>query len=289
MEEREPLDLTKLPYAYDPMHYHVVPEHDLHMMMCDLAIKLPKLKFVALGRVYRNDTYRVDDVRVFNDDEKVGRLWVGRESIDGKIHTVYQVESDRIQNKRGKRNRKHSRIYKKALDIALFSFAPIENKKIADEIIETAKYRVTGVAQNAASQLQYAVRGNERAILEYFKVVEDVGPTEVPPELLKSMKEWRDKLTNSQVASSVRNAMDACTGVFIKLSPSEVMTLVDLTTTSVATRFTSSYDLPLEYQEKFAILKMMDVNQPITGVGIKVEDGQDTFFYLTTGAMQTTC
>jgi hypothetical protein len=33
----------------------------------------------------------------------------------------------------------------------------------------------------------------------------------------------------------------------------------------------------------------MEVNQPIQGVGIKVKSGEDEYFYMTAGAMQTTC
>lgn len=289
MEEREPLDLTKLPYSFDPATYCVVPLHALHKILCDLTIKLPKIKFVATGRCFRNNTSYVDEVRVFNDGEKVGKLVMQQEYADGKTHDIYNIHSDRIHNQRGKRNCKHSRIYKKALGIAVDAFAPIENKKIADDITGSAKYLVTKMAQNARSHLQQVLRGKEVEVLQYMKQVEDVEPTRVPPELLREMIDWRDKLTNHQVAASVLNAMDACTGMVVKLTPSGVMTMVELTIPNVAKRIESSYDLPLEYQEKFTILKIMDKNQPIVGVGAKVEEGEDDFFYMTAGAMQTTC
>lgn len=287
--QREPLDINKLPYKYDPSHYHAVPTHDMHIIMCDLAIKLPTISYVAKGRAFINAVAFVDELDVFNDGEKVGKMWQSHEYIDGKHHTVYYIQSERIQNQRGSRNKKHSRIYKKALAIALDAFAPFENSKIASDIIENAKYRVTNMAQSAANQLQHAIRGNELALLEYIKEVADVAPTPVPPELLNAMNGWRDKLTNHQVAASVRNAMDACTGMFLKLAPSGVMTTVDLTATTTATRIATSYDLLPEYQEKFAILKIMEFSQPIAGVGVKVKDGDDIYFYMTAGAMQTTC
>lgn len=287
--QREPLDLNKLPYKYDPTHYHVPPTHEMHILMCDLAIKLPTISFVAKGRRAVNAGYLVDELSVLNEGEKVGTMWQSHEYVDGKHHTVYNIQSSRIQNQRGSRNRKHTRIYKKALGIALDAFAPYENSKIAADIIEQAKYRVTNMAQSAASQLQSVVRGNEIAFLEYIKEVTDVAPTPVPTELLTAMGSWRDKLTNHQIAASVRNAMDACTGMFLKLAPSGVMTTVALTDTTTATRIATSYDLPPEYQEKFTILKIMEFNQPIAGVGVKVKDGDDVYFYMTEGAMQTTC
>lgn len=287
--QREPLDLNKLPYKYDPTHYHAVPTHDMHILMCDLAIKLPTISYEAKGKAFINAVVFVDEVEVFNEGEKVGRMWQSHEYVDGKHHTVYHIQSQRIQNQRGSRNKKHSRIYKKALGIALDAFAPIENGKIASDIIENAKYRVTSMAQSACSQAQRALQGNEIAFLEYIKEVTDVAPTPVPAGLLTAMGPWRDKLTNHQIAASVRNAMDACTGMFLKLAPSGVMTTVALTDTTTATRIATSYDLPPEYQEKFTILKIMEFSQPIAGVGVKVKDGDDVYFYMTEGAMQTTC
>ncbi len=287
--EQAPLDINKLPYAYDPSHYHVVPQHALHILMCDLAIKQPKIKFVAAGKTYLESVTYVDEANVFNDGEKVGKIWITSEFVEGKRVYTYNMQSDRIQNQRGSRNRKHSRIYKKALSIAADAFSEVPNKAIADRIIEEAKYRVSNVSQSAMSQLRQVINGNELAVLEFIKGVEDVAPTRVPRELLSAMTGWRDKLTNCQVAQSVRNAMDACTGMFVKLTPSGGMTAVELTTPDVAKRIGSSYDLPLEYQEKFAILKIMEVNQPIQGVGIKVKSGEDEYFYMTAGAMQTTC
>jgi hypothetical protein len=75
----------------------------------------------------------------------------------------------------------------------------------------------------------------------------------------------------------------------IKLTPSGEMLAVDLTNVEKVKQFASSYDLPVEYQEKLTILKIMEVNQPIEGIGVKVEDDKITYFYMPSGAIQTTC
>ena len=131
-QENPPLDLNALPYAYDPSHYHTVPTDALHIFMCDLAIKLPTIKFEATSRTYINATSKVDGLTVYNEGNKVGKIWQSSEYVDGKSTIVYNIQSDKIRNQRGNRNRKHSRIYKKALSIAIEVLGPLSPKKIAE-------------------------------------------------------------------------------------------------------------------------------------------------------------
>lgn len=288
-QEKPPLDLSALPYAYDPSHYHVVPTDALHIFMCDLAIKLPTIKFVASGRTYVNAVTKVDELVVYNEGNKVGKIWQSSEYVDGKSTIVYNISSDRIQNQRGNRNRKHSRIYKKALGIAIEVLGPLSPKKIAEDILENMTYRMTNIRGNASGQVTQTVRGNELAILEYIRECADVAPTAPPPELLNAFGSWREKLTNMRIASDVYAAYDANNGVVIKLAHDGVMVVVDLTDKTTVKQLTSTYDLPSEYQEKLAILKIMENNQPIAGVGVKVEYDNAPYFFLPAGAIQTTC
>ena len=78
-------------------------------------------------------------------------------------------------------------------------------------------------------------------------------------------------------------------GLLVKLSNSGVMTVVDLTTKDVLMITDNSYDLPVEYQEKLAILKIMESNQAVHGIGIKVLDDNIPHIYMTSGKIGTTC
>jgi hypothetical protein len=84
-------------------------------------------------------------------------------------------------------------------------------------------------------------------------------------------------------------AYEANNGIVIKLVHDGVMVVVDLTDKTTVKQLTSTYDLPSEYQEKLAILKIMENNQPIAGVGVKVEYDSAPYFFLPAGAIQTTC
>lgn len=280
-----------LPYTLnvDKHRHHPVPE--LHKFMCDITSKLPTIHFVVDGRTYRHGDPLTDEFKVFNGTEEVGRIWgtTDYDSKESKNVYVYNINSYRIQNQRGQRNRKHTKHYKIALKLALEVFAPVPTDVIAEKIIERAGYRVRGLESSASSHATYCVRGNEEDVLRYFKQVEDEGPTQLPTTLLTKLGNWRDKYANWRIAESVATKFTDKDGIAIKLLPDNEMIAVDLTNPKEVKQLANSYDLPVEYQEKLAILKIMELNQPIEGVGVKVEDDKITYFYMPSGAIQTTC
>lgn len=280
-----------LPYKLDVSRYRHPPVSELHKFMCDIASKLPSVHFVADGRTYRHGDPLTDDFKVFNGTEEVGKIW-GTTDYDRKESKqvyIYNINSYRIQNQRGSRNRKHSKHYKVILKIALEVFAPVPTDVIATNIVERVQYRVSSVASSAASHAYYCVRGNEDVVLHYFKQIDDEGPMPLPQELGMKLGNWREKYANWRIASSVNDKLKNFDGMAIKLTPSGEMLVVDLTNTKEVKTISNSYGLPVEYQEKLTILKIMEVNQPIEGIGMKVEDDKVTYFYMPSGAIQTTC
>jgi hypothetical protein len=77
-------------------------------------------------------------------------------------------------------------------------------------------------------------------------------------------------------------------GICIRIEKDGTLTVVDMNDMNVRMETTSTYDLPANYQEKFAILKIMDYKQPIEHVGVKFEESPDLYF-LVGGETITTC
>lgn len=281
-----------LPYKLDVSRYRHHPVPELHKFLCDIASKLPTVHFVADGRTFRHGAEPMtDEFKVFNGTEEVGKIWgtTDYDRTENKNVYIYNISSYRIQNQRGQRNRKHSKHYKVILKIALEVFAPVPTDVIASQIIERVQYRVRSIASSAASQAFYCVRGNEDVVLQYFKQIEDEGPAPLPHELTSKLGKWQEKYFNWRIATAVGDKFNNSDGMAIRLMPSGEMIGVDLTNTKEAKTFTNSYDLPSEYQEKLTILKIMELNQPIDGIGVRVEDDNLTYFYMPSGAIQTTC
>ena len=292
------MDFTKLPYKYDPKGRHEYDIHpDLHILLCDLAIKLPKIAYesngVVIDRTSKSDTSDkrvVGGVIVYNNEEKIGKIAITQDYVDGKYINVYQLDSPRIQQQRGMRNRKQTKHYKIALRSALDAFKEFPPDEIAKTMITDTGYRMSALRQNANSQVTSCVNTTVVAasLLQYLVDVLDNGPQELPPIMLTDPK-WRDNLSTYKIVDSVFRAWENRTGLLVKLQPSGVMTVVDLTIGEVVMVTSNTYDLPVEYQEKLAILKIMETNQAIEGVGVKVEDIHIPHIYMTEGAIQTTC
>jgi len=282
---------ASLPYKLNAEKYRHRPTDELHKFMCDIASKLPSVHFVTDGRTYRHGDPLTDEFKVFNGTEEVGRIWgtTDFDRKDSKTVYIYNINSYRIQNQRGQRNRKHTKHYKIALKTALEVFAPVPTDVIATKICERVGYRVASLASSAGSQAFYCVRGNEDVVLQYFKLVEDEGPALLPNELITKLGKWQDKYVNWRIAESVHEKFKQFDGMAVKLAPSGEMLVVDLTNTEEVKRFASTYDLPVEYQEKLTILKIMEINQPVEGIGVKVEDDKVIYFYMPSGAIHTTC
>jgi len=290
----EQMDFTKLPYKYDPNARHEYAINPaLHVLLCDLNIKLPKIAFEAdstdADRVGTDRHRCVNGVVVYNNEEKIGKISIQQDYVDGKFINVYQLDSPRIQQQRGMRNRKRSKHYKIAMKCALDAFKEFPPDEIAKTMIADAGYRIMNLRQNANNLVQSCVNVTSVAasVLEYLAEVQDNGPQAFPPIIIDL--KWRDHLATYKIVDSVIKAWDSKTGMLIKLLPSGVMTVVDLTIGEVVMVTSNTYNLPVEYQEKLAILKIMETNQAIEGVGVKVEDSKIPHIYMTEGAIQTTC
>jgi hypothetical protein len=280
-----------LPYKLNVDKYRHPPTDELHKFMCDIASKLPSAHFVADSRTHRHGDPRTDEFKVFNGTEEVGTIWgtTDYDRKDSKTVYIYNVSSYRINNQRGQRNRKFTKHYKVILRTALEVFAPVPTDVIATKICERVLYRVSNLASSAGSQAFYCVRGSEDVVLQYFKQIEDEGPAPLPQALVTKLGKWQEKYANWRIANSVHEKFKSFDGMAIKLTPSGEMLVVTLTNTQEVKRFASTYDLPVEYQEKLTILKIMELNQPVEGIGVKVEDDKVIYFYMPSGAIQTTC
>lgn len=290
----EQMDFTKLPYKYDANARHEYAIHpDLHVLLCDLNIKLPKIAYEAdstdTNRLEADRNRCVNGVVVYNNEEKIGKIAITQDYIDGKFINVYQLDSPRIQQQRGMRNRKKTKHFKIALKCALDAFKEFPPDEIAKTMIADASYRIMNLRQNANSLVTscLSIATVASSVLQYLVDTEENGLQESLPTFLDL--KWRDHLSTYKIVDSVIKGWDSKTGMLVKLLPSGVMTVVDLTIGEVVMVTSNTYDLPVEYQEKLAILKIMETNQAIEGMGVKVEDNRIPHIYMTAGAIETTC
>ena len=108
-------------------------------------------------------------------------------------------------------------------------------------------------------------------------------------ELTEAMKsDGQSNYDNYGIAKAVQHSFGSNYGVCIRTEKDGTITVIDMGDMNVRMETTSTYDLPTNYQEKFAILKIMEYKQPIEHVGVKFEESPDLYF-LIGGETITTC
>lgn len=291
----ETFNPNALPYKLEITRAdHAVPAAPLlHQLMCDLAKKIPEIRFQSNGiiRYGIDDKKFGDDYYVYAGTEKVGNMWLTHEIRNGDYTKIININSQRItQGRRGRSHTKKTKHYKVALKVALDAYAPFAFAEIAEKIVDAVDTVVTQVASRTATQLQWAMQNRMLDLASYLANVVDNGPTQPPAELLDAMPSgWREKLNNHKVASIVLDACKHMDGIAVKLMQDGTFVAVTMRKELVA-QSDNPYDLPVQYQDKFAILKMMEKDQPVAGVGLKSEQNGSMYFFIADGDLlaQTT-
>jgi hypothetical protein len=165
------------------------------------------------------------------------------------------------------------------------SFKRTEPSAIAAKIVTELGGQIQSMINTAGSQARGFLTGHHEAVLSYLT---GASPT-MSPELTEAMKvDGQSKYDNYRIAKAVQHSFVSNYGVCIRTEKDGTITVVDMNDMNVRMETTSTYDLPTNFQEKFAILKIMEYRQPIEHVGVKFDESPDLYF-LIGGETVTTC
>ena len=264
---------------------HVTIAPSLETLMRELHHRMPRISYV----VQNVSQLEVYGVVVFHDYERVGTITIEHHHVEGVKFDSYTIKSDRIQTKRkakgsSSKNIKQTKHFKNAVKIAMDVFKRTEPSAIAAKIVTEIGGDIQNMVNNAGSQASVFVRGHHETILSYL-----TGASPMSAELTEAMKtDGQAKYDNYRIAKAVQHSFTSNYGVCIRTEKDGTITVVDMNDMNVRMETTSTYDLPTNYQEKFAILKIMEYKQPIEHVGVKFEESPDLYF-LIGGETITTC
>ena len=258
----------------------------LETLMRELHHRMPRISYEVKG----THSFLVDSVAVFHDYERVGIVQIEHHHVEGVKFDSYTIKSDRIQTKRkakgsGSKNIKQTKHFKNAVKIAMDSFKRTEPNVIAAKIVNEINGDIQSMVNTAGSQARGFLVGQHEAVLSYLT---GATPT-MSPELIEALKvDGQNKYDNYRIAKAVQHSFASNYGVCIRTEKDGTITVVDMNDMNVRMETTSTYDLPANFQEKFAILKIMEYKQPIEHVGVKFEESPDLYF-LIGGETITTC
>lgn len=265
---------------------HVTIAPSLETLMRELHHRMPRISYV----VQNVSQLEVYGVAVYHDYERVGTIHIEHHAVEGVKFDSYDIKSDRIQTKRrakgsGSKNIKQTKHFKNAVKICMDSFKRTAPNEIAAKIVTEIGGDIQSMVNTTSSQARGFLTGQYEAVLAYLT---KVSPT-MSPELIEAMKvEGQSRYDNLRIAKAVQHSFASNYGVCIRTEKDGTITVVDMNDMNVRMETTSTYDLPTNYQEKFAILKIMEYKQPIEHVGVKFEESPDLYF-LIGGETITTC
>ena len=264
---------------------HVKIAPSLKTLMLELHHRMPRISYVVKN-VSQLEVY---GVAVYHDYELVGTINIEHHHVEGVKFDSYNIRSERIQTKRkakgsGSKNIKQTKHFKNAVKIAMDVFKRTEPNVIAAKIVNEISGDIQSMVNTTSSQARAFLTGQYEAVLSYL-----TGATPMSPELIEAMKtDGQSKYDNYRIAKAVQHSFTSNYGVCIRTEKDGTITVVDMNDMNVRMETTSTYDLPTNYQEKFAILKIMEYKQPIEHVGVKFEESPDLYF-LIGGETITTC
>ena len=266
---------------------HVKLAPSLENLMRELHHRMPRISYV----VKNVSQLEVQGVWVFHDYERVGMISIDHHEYEGVKFDSYHISSERIKTKRrasgsNSKNIKQTKHFKNAVKIAMDVFRRTEPNVIAAKIADDVNDYINSMVNNAGSSARGFVGNHHADVLAYMT---GATPT-MSPELVEAMKvDGQARYDNFRIAKAVQHAFVSKYGMCIRTEKDGTITVVDMIDLgNVRMETTSTYDLPTNFQEKFAILKIMEYKQPIEHVGVKFPDDPDLYF-LIGGETITTC
>jgi hypothetical protein len=274
----------KIDYANTDKQTKIAPS--LENLMRELHHRMPRISY----SVKNVSQLEIQGVHVYHDYELVGIINIEHHHVEGVKFDSYNIRSERIKTKRrasgsNSKNIKQTKHFKNAVKIAMDVFKRTEPNVIAAKIVTEIGGDIQSMVNTAGAQARGFLTNQYEAVLSYLT---GASPT-MSPELIEAIKvDGQAKYDNIRIAKAVQHSFVSNYGVCIRTEKDGTITMVDMNDMNVRIETTSTYDLPTNYQEKFAILKIMEYKQPIEHVGVKFEESPDLYF-LVGGETITTC
>jgi len=224
--------------------------------------KAPLLKFVATDA----DADSITWFNVFHDVEFLGKVYFAR----ARTGKAIIVRSDNIKKQRGDRHAKTTTNTNVAVKTCLEVFKPKPQDKVAAGIVIGFNQAYSLLGTTIRGEVSSFLRHGSRSLSFGCFLAEFQGGA--LPDDIKDMiqtEKLPEKAARHRALESLRSGIDACRGVVLSAAPDNSFVAVDLSKPYATVVIRDTYALPTNYQEKLAILKIMEKEEPIANVGFK--------------------
>lgn len=265
----------------------------------------PTVKFVANSRSRRyNDGNFSDDerpigsVHAYKDSQHLGSVRVYRDDYRGLGRMdVYAVRSEAINKARGRsRDEVITKDAHKAIKHMQEYFRSKSNNVFRDKILGLATSKINGLRSTAQYRVNSLINNKADTDVALYLLAQHEGLASALPDSINkifSKSEDMQKFYDLRIAESVAKEYGNGGAVVIAFSDGG-MWYADKSEMSDIAKVTTTYDLPKNYQEKLALLKLCEPSQPVENIGVKFSeeienDSNAMLYYLVGGETVTLC
>ena len=276
----------------------VVP--DLQVLVDMVAIKRPLFEFEA--QMFRDEIYDdgtkttwVRGVDVYQDAEFIGNICIargeGRLNADGERPDAFFIESKHIQNQRGRRNTKVTSNIETAVKAVIKYFNFLKPRDICYQLFDEANDKMRGIGYRVGSYLNDMVSLDTRKVKMYFLEKAMFGEATLDPNAVTVQKDSKGKYDTYLAFKQMETKFDSMNGVregyIVEIMRDESYRVMHTNykkipaedDSTLFTRYRKFEDLPVDMQNKIAVLKIAQAEDPILDIGVKLGN-DDRLMYI---------
>jgi hypothetical protein len=238
------------------------------------------------------DIHYADSVRAWQDGQVVGEIRACYDRFSptkGMTERWYAIDAHTIKKQRGERNRKYCKDAKVAARTVIEQFAKKALAELGKSLIANVKYTVESMHEKVERDYRNSISFNSVELANYFTdVVMGNNPT-VPKRTIDSIvsNEALRKRENYEIACNVLTHFETKNGYAIRVMQDETLLCAHVGNPDTTSKHQSTYELDQYTQEKFTMLKLLDMNQFAADIGIKYDsdDGakKETIYFIVAG------
>ena len=224
----------------------------------------------------------INSIKVYEDGEAIGSISVGRRYRGGSREDVYGVESFRIHKERGSRNTTYVKDIKVAMRNVKKFFTGRQDTELKELIKVNVKRNMEAVMHSAIQAINWSVDAREIAFNyvmrahQAHKQGDAMVPMPVKIPSVKDLEKLFSKCDDVLQAKTLDDHYKGNNGYGVQTRVDNSIVVYSYASDNI-TKYRSFDDVPTNIQEKLAMFKVLEKNEPYADFGVKFDDG---FFYI---------
>jgi hypothetical protein len=289
-----------LPNFENRMSQKLTLPRPLEDLISNYYVLHPQVKFVADKDGWKYESDFIGTLSVYQDSQYLGRVRLKREEYRGLgVMDVYHISSDNINKRRGNnRSTITTKDAHKAIKVMEEVFLVPVTGAFKSKMIAEAKSQIGNMVSNARYKVLREIDRNKTSteIAMFLLDCYEGSQPKIEGAVagLFSTSEKVQNFYDLRIACSINNEVDKGGAVVVNFSDGTMWYAQISADDPEIVKLNSTYDMPQNFQEKLALIKLCEPSQPVENVGVMFKadierDPEATLYYLVGGDTVTLC